>query len=115
MTSKLAAIADSPNSDGSHDVIIDHNGKQIAVNIPLARVQELIAKFQVRIFDMSQQAQFPHLAVHRIDVARKEGICELMVSTAQTGALVLAMSDADLRHMKKEVDRVLAYRTGKIK
>jgi hypothetical protein len=33
-----------------------------------------------------------------------------MVSTIQTGAMVLAMSDADLRHMKNEIDRVLAHR-----
>jgi hypothetical protein len=69
---------------------------------------ELIAKFQARIFE--KQMQIPQLAVDRIEVAHKETICELMVSTIQTGAVVLAMSDADLRQMKKEIDRVLAYR-----
>jgi hypothetical protein len=106
MTSKLVAIADSANPDGSHDVTIDHNGEQIAVNIPLQRVQELIAKFQVRIFEM----QIPQLAVNRIEIARKEAICELMVSTIQTGAIILTMNDANLRQMKNEIDRVLAHR-----
>ena len=108
MTSQVAAIADSPNPDGSHDAVIDHNGERVAVNIPLERVQELVAKFQVRIFE----TQFPQLAVHRIEVARKERTCELMVCTVQSGIVVLAMSNADLRQMKKEIDRVLAYRGG---
>jgi hypothetical protein len=108
MTSKLVAIADSANPDGSHDVTIDHNGQEIAVNVSLQRIQELIAKFQARIFE--KQPPIPHLAVNGIEVARKEAICELMVSTIQTGAVVLAMSDTDLRQMKKEIDRVLAYR-----
>jgi hypothetical protein len=108
MSSKLTRIADSPNPDGSHDVTIDHNGQEIAANIPVQRVQELIAKFQARIFE--KQMQIPQLAVNRIEVAHKEAICELMVSTIQTGAMVLAMSDADLRHMKNEIDRVLAHR-----
>ena len=56
--------------------------------------------------------QCPQLAVHRIEVARKETTCELMVSTVQTGTVVLAMSNADLRQMKKEIDRVLAYRAN---
>ena len=99
MTSKLIAIADSANPDGSYDVTIDHDGERITVNIPL---QELIAKFQARIF----------LAVNGIEVARKERTCELMVSTVQTGPIVLTMSDAELRHMKKEIERVLAYRGG---
>jgi len=108
MNSKLAAIADSPNLDGSHDVTIDNNGERIAVNISLQHVQELVAKFQARIFE--KQLQIPQLAVHRIDVIRKEATCELMVSTVQTGTVVLAMRDAELRQMKKEIDRVLAYR-----
>jgi hypothetical protein len=108
MTSKLVAIADSANPDGSHDVTIDHNGQEIAVNVSLQRIQELIAKFQARIFE--KQPPIPHLAVNGIEVARKEAICELMVSTIQTGAVVLAMSDTDLRQMKKEIDRVLTYR-----
>jgi hypothetical protein len=101
MASKLVAIADSPNSDGSREFIINHNGEQIAVNIPLQRVQELIAKFQARIFE--KQMQIPQLAVNRIEVAHKEAICELMVSTVQTGTMVLAMSDADLRQIKKKL------------
>src|SRR5262245_41144600 len=112
MTSTLASIADGPNPDGSHDVTIDHNGEKLTINIPLPRVQELIAKFQARIFTMSQQTQFPQLAVDRIEVAHKESICELMVSTVQTGTVVLAMSDKDLRQMKQEVERVLAYRAA---
>jgi|SRR5262245_5517141 len=108
----VAAIADRPNPDGSHDVTIDHNGERIAVNIHPQHVQELIAKFQARIFRMGEQMQIPQLAVNRIEVARKESICDLMVSTVQAGTMVLAMSDADLRHMKKEIDRVLAYRRG---
>jgi hypothetical protein len=111
MSSKLTKFADSPNPDGSHDVTIDHNGEQIAANIPPQRVQELIAKFQAQIFE--KQMHIPHLAVNRIDVARKEAICELMVFTIQTGAMVLAMSDADLQQMKKEIDRVIAYRRAK--
>jgi hypothetical protein len=100
MTSKLVAIADSANTDGSHDVTIDHSGERIAVNIPLQHVQELIAKFQARIFE--KQMQIPQLAVNRIEIAGKEANCELMVSTVQTGPVVLAMSDADLLHMKKD-------------
>ena len=80
MTSKFVAIAANANPDGSHDVTIDHDGVRIAVNIPL---HELIAKFQARIFE--KQMQIPHLAVNRIEVARKERTCELMVSTIQAG------------------------------
>ena len=109
MTSKLVTIADSPNLDGSYDGTIDRNGERIAVSIPL---QELIAKFQARIFTMSQQTQIPQLAVHRIDVIRKEATCELMVSTIQTGSVVLAMSDADLQNMRKQINHVLAFRGG---
>jgi hypothetical protein len=107
---KLAAIGEGPNPDGSYDVTIDHNGEQIAVNIPSQRVQELIAKFQVQIFEMSEPTLVPNLAVRRIDVVRKEATCEVTVSTAQTGTIVLAMTDADLRQMKKAIDSVLAYR-----
>ena len=112
MTSKLATIADNPNPDGSYDAVFAHNDELIEFNIPLQRVQELVAKFQAQIFELSPQMQCPQLAVHRIEVARKETTCELMVSTVQTGTVVLAMSNADLRQMKKEIDRVLAYRAN---
>jgi hypothetical protein len=59
MTSKLIAIADSANPDGSYDIVIDHKGEQIAGNIPRQRIQELIAKFQVRIFE--KPLPFPQL------------------------------------------------------
>ena len=49
MSSKLTRIADSPNPDGSHDVTIDHNGQEIAANIPVQRVQELIANSSTNI------------------------------------------------------------------
>jgi len=112
MTSELVSIADGPNPDGSHNVIINHSDEQLTVNIPLPCVQELIAKFQAQIFEMRHQMRIPKLAVNRIEAVRKEAICELMVSTVQTGTVVLAMSDADLRQMKKEIDRVLGYRAA---
>ena len=108
MTGKLIAIADSANPDGSHDVTMHHDGQEIAVNIPRQRIRELIAKFQVRIFE--EPPPFPQLTVDGIEIACKDAICELVISTIQTGAVVLAMSDADLRRLKKEIDRVLAYR-----
>jgi len=110
MTRTLAAFADDPNPDGSLDAIVDHNGEQLEVNISLQQVQQLIAKFQAQIFEMGTQC--PYLAVNRIGVAGKDATGELMVSTIQTGPVVLAMSNADLRHMKKQIDNVLAIRGG---
>jgi hypothetical protein len=75
MSSKLTRIADSPNPDGSHGRYNrSHIGQEIAANIPVQRVQELIAKFQARIFE--KQMQNPAIAVNRIEVAHKEAICE---------------------------------------
>ena len=108
MTGKLIAIADSENPDGSHDVTMHHDGQEIAVNIPRQRIRELIAKFQVRIFE--EPPPFPQLTVDGMELACKGATCELVISTIQTSAMVLAMSDAELRRLKKEIDRVLAYR-----
>jgi hypothetical protein len=97
MTATLTGIANEPNQDGSHSVLIDHDGKHIEVVIPLQHLLELMGKIQIagvdRAYEMNRNMRVPQLTVNRIDIAHQGPICELMVSTTQTGTVVLLMED----------------------
>jgi len=65
MTTKLTGVANEPNADGSHDVLIDHEGERIIVNIPLHHLQELIGYIPILL--MSDASL--HKMKHEIDRA----------------------------------------------
>jgi hypothetical protein len=116
MTTAVTGVANNPKEDGSHSILINHNGEQIELVIPPHHLQQLIEAFQVdaigRAYEMNRNLRTPMLKVIRVDIAHQGPTCELMVSTTQTGVVVLLMTDDLLHKMKRDVDRVLAYRGG---
>jgi len=116
MTAVVTHIAKNSNADGSHSVRINHDGKDVELTIPLQHLEDLVGTFQVaailRAHETARNIRIPRLDVTRVDIAHQGPICELMVSTIQTGTVVLLMKDDLLRHMKAEIDRVLSHRGG---
>jgi CBS-domain-containing membrane protein len=118
MTAKVIGVATDSNEDGSHSILIEHEGKQVPVVIPIQHLQDLIGQFQVSAIHKAHESvesiRIPELSVTRIDIAHKGPSCELMVSTTQTGTVVLLMNDDQVRKMRAEVDRVLSHRGDSI-
>lgn len=116
MTTAVIGVAEKANEDGSHSILINHNGEQAETIIPLQHLQELIGAFQLAAietaYETNRNIRIPRLDVTRIDIAHQGPACELMVSTTQTGTVVLLMKDNLLRKMKAEIDRVLSHRGG---
>lgn len=96
MTAKVVGVSTSINEDGSYSVLIEH-------------LQDIVSQFQVSAisvaYETNKNIRIPELSVIRIDIAHKGSSCELMVSTTQTGTVVLLMKDDHLRKMKTEIDR----------
>jgi CBS-domain-containing membrane protein len=91
MTAKVIGVATDSNEDGSHSILIEHEGKQVPVVIPIQHLQDLIGQFQVSAIHKAHESvesiRIPELSVTRIDIAHKGPSCELMVSTTQTGTV----------------------------
>jgi len=113
---KVSGIDGSPNADGDNVIEVTcADGTKIDATIDPAAAQLLVEILQRRLVTLAHEAaknlSFPQLQVDRVDLGHSGPTAQLMVSTAQMGAVILLMSDDTLRKARSEIDRVLSYRS----
>lgn len=116
VTAKVVQIANEIESDGSHRVIVDVEGKPIEVIVPLGAMNDLMRALQVWVIERSAETSaggsYPELNLTSVGLAHRPTGAELLVATLQTGYVALLATDEKLRHFRNEIDRVLTFRSG---
>lgn len=116
MSVRVTHIADEIEEDGSHRVIVQGAGEPLEVTIPLGAMNELMQRLQVWAIQKSAETNenqtYPELGLKSVGLAHRPTGAELLLSTLQTGYVVLLASDEQLLHFRSEIDRVLSFRNG---
>lgn len=114
---RVTSILPEPNKDGDNVIGITlGDGSTFDVAIDLGAAQMLVETLQHRLVrrahEDAQNLRFPQIEVIDAGVAHKGPGAQFMVTTSQTGSVVLLMSDDVLRKAQQEIGRVVTYRSG---
>ena len=112
----ITEIKPEAEPDGGHMIkVADFGGEPFEVWIRPDQIAQLIKVLQegeiTRAMATVDTARFPELTVETVDLAHQGPETALLVSTTQTGSLVLRMSEEVQNKLRSELDRLMTYRT----
>jgi len=116
---RITAIKPEPEPDGSHMIKVAEFGEpEFEVCINPHEIAELIQVLQSgvlsRVLEQSEEdtPRFPVLTVDSVGLAHAGRETALLVTTAQTGSLVLRFSDNALQNLEDEIGRAKTFRAA---